>query len=463
MVAKKRRLHPKKPATPAAEGKFRTTPITETIKQVRQLPQSAIIYKCAASSFWQFRVYLQGAQRKRSTGTEDQREAERKAKLIYAEMLQNIHDNPRKRQQLSSRSTLQLVANALWAKQELMVQQGELNPQKNRNDKYVYEKHIKPFFKDYDIKRINHHALEQFKQVVAAKGLAPATQKGYMDLVIKLLRQAENMDYISGVPNAPKIRQQDNARGYFNTGEYSRLWQAAKRLEGKHYEHVNKAGQVYRRTKITKECFELIMFMRNTYIRPTDIKLLRHSDIHIIKRQHHASKIEVELLELRHEKTKGHRQHMVSNEHAVGHYRQMLEERSKREGFARDEHLFSPTMANRDYALKQLTRQFNAVLEASGLKIDGEGNNRTLYSLRHTAITTALRDGLSYDIVASNARTSTDMLHRFYGHLTSALEMGTEMVDTVAAKKQRFADRKSKNKPKDAGLIENLENDETSH
>ncbi len=77
MAARPRRLHPKKKAEPAAEGKFRTTPITETIKQVRSLPKSAIIYKCAASSYWQFRVYLEGAQRKRSTGTEDEREAQR--------------------------------------------------------------------------------------------------------------------------------------------------------------------------------------------------------------------------------------------------------------------------------------------------------------------------------------------------------------------------------------------------
>ena len=439
MAAKRRRLISKKIAKPAAEGKFRTTPITDTIKQVRSLPQSAIIYKCAASSYWQFRVYLEGAQRKRSTGTEDQQEAERKAKLIYAGMLQISLKNPRKALQPSSRSTLQVVANALWAKQQVMEQQGELNPQKNRNDKYVYERHIKPFFKGYEINRINHHALELFKQHVAAKGLAPATQKGYMDLVVKLLRQAENMDYLSGVPNAPKIRQQDNARGYFSSTEYTRLWQTANRLEGKKHEHVGAAGTVYRKTLITSECYELIMFMRNTYVRPTDIKVLRHTDSHIAKRRHEGSGNEVELLELRHEKTKGHSQHMVSNEHAVGHYRRMLELRGKREGFKPDEYLFSPTVENRDYALKQLTRQFNAVLEASGLKTDADGNNRTLYSLRHTAITTALRDGLSYDIVASNARTSTDMLHRFYGHLTSALQMGTEMVDTVVAKEARYA------------------------
>jgi Phage integrase SAM-like domain len=442
LAARPRRLHPKKKAEPAAEGKFRTTPITETIKQVRSLPKSAIIYKCAASSYWQFRVYLEGAQRKRSTGTEDEREAVRKSKLIYAEMLQTTLKNPRKALQPSSRSTLQVVANALWAKQELMVKQGELNPQKNRNDKYVYERHIKPFFKDYDINRINHNALEQFKQHIATKGLAPATQKGYMDLVVKLLRQAENMDYLNGVPNAPKIKQTDNARGYFTPVEYTRLWQTAKSLEGKQYEHVSEAGKTYRRTMITKECFELILFMRNTYIRPTDIKLLRHTDIHIIRRRHEATNTEVELLELRHEKTKGHSQHMVSNEHATKHYNSMLEIRSKREGFKKDEHLFSPDITNRDYALKQLTRQFNAVLEASGLKTDAYGNNRTLYSLRHTAITTALRDGLSYDIVASNARTSTDMLHRFYGHLTSALQMGDKMVDTVA-KKQAYYDAKA--------------------
>ena len=447
MVKKLRRLHPKKTARePASEGKFRTTPITETIKHLKApLPASAIIYKCAASSYWQFRVYLEGAQRKRSTGTEDEREAVRKAKQLFFEMGSSTFKNPRKALQPSSRSTLQMVANALWSKQELMVAQGELNPQKNRNDKYVFERHIKPFFKDYDIKRINHHALELFKQEIAIKGLAPATQKGYMDLVVKLLRQAENMDIIAGVPNAPKIRQADNARGYFTPAEYTRLWQKAKSLEGKQYDHVSEKGKTYRRTKITKECYELILFMRNTYVRPTDIKLLRHTDIHVIKRKHEATNTEVELLELRHEKTKGHKQHMVSNEHATKHYNSMLEIRSKREGFSRDEHLFSPEITNRDYALKQLTRQFNAVLEACELKTDAGGNNRTLYSLRHTAITTALRDGLSYDIVASNARTSTDMLHRFYGHLTSALQFGDKMIDTVA-KKQAYYDAKAAEK-----------------
>ena len=75
----------------SVSAKFRTTPISSTIVRVKQLPTSAILYKCQASKFWQFRVFLEGAQRKRSTKTEDFVEAQRLAKLIYAEMLQTIH------------------------------------------------------------------------------------------------------------------------------------------------------------------------------------------------------------------------------------------------------------------------------------------------------------------------------------------------------------------------------------
>jgi hypothetical protein len=46
--------------------KFRTTPIRSTIKRVRGLPQSAILYKCPASAYWQFRVFLE--RKPRSTG-----------------------------------------------------------------------------------------------------------------------------------------------------------------------------------------------------------------------------------------------------------------------------------------------------------------------------------------------------------------------------------------------------------
>ena len=427
--------------TTAAE-KCRTTPITDTIKHVKQLHHSAIIYMCEASKYWQFRVFYDGNQRKRTTKKTDENEAKREAKLIYAKMLQDSHSNPRKQTKPTSRSTLQVVADALWAKQEAMIAQGELHKEKNKKDQYIYERHIKPFFKDYEIKRINNHALELFKQHLAKSKLAISTQKGYLELTRKLLRQAANMEFIDIAPNMPQMRTDDSSRGYFDENEYTRLWQTAKSMKDKVYEYKNAAGKVYRRTKVTWECYELILFMRNTYVRPTDIKVLRHTDVYLIKRLHEASGREVELLELRHRPTKGHSAHIVSNEHAIKHYRAMLNKRIKRgkdDPFDKNEYLFCHKLEHREYALKGLARQFEVVLRQSGLKKDREGKNRTLYSLRHTGITRAIRDGLSYDVVAANARTSTDMIRRFYGHISSAVEMGTQMVDVVAKKEDHYA------------------------
>lgn len=43
-----------------------TTPSKPTTKQARGLHKSAILDKCAASSFWQYRVFPEGKPRKRS-------------------------------------------------------------------------------------------------------------------------------------------------------------------------------------------------------------------------------------------------------------------------------------------------------------------------------------------------------------------------------------------------------------
>ena len=64
--------------------------------------------------------------------------------------------------------------------------------------------------------------------------------------------------------------------------------------------------------------------------------------------------------------------------------------------------------------------------------------------LCHTAIVTGIHAGISIETLAMNARTSTDMIDRFYGsHVLSALDKGTEIVDSVHAKQERYAARKA--------------------
>ena len=155
--------------------KFRTTPIKSTMRKIKGLPKSAILYKCPASPYWQFRVYLEGKRRKRTTGEENLEKAERAGKLAYADMLKSINEGEKKAEPTSRRS-LEQVANSLWAKNEVRIKQQELHKDKNSKDKYVYERHIKPYFSGYDLKDIDADVMEGFKGYLADKELKKATQ-----------------------------------------------------------------------------------------------------------------------------------------------------------------------------------------------------------------------------------------------------------------------------------------------
>jgi integrase len=97
------------------------------------------------------------------------------------------------------------------------------------------------------------------------------------------------------------------------------------------------------------------------------------------------------------------------------------------EGFGKaDDYLFCPHQLNRDYALRDLTRQFDQVLKAANLKEGPNGDARTLYSLRHTCIMFRLINGEGLDLLtlARSARTSVEMIDRFYAkHLTAEMNI----------------------------------------
>lgn len=124
--------------------------------------------------------------------------------------------------------------------------------------------------------------------------------------------------------------------------------------------------------------------------------------------------------ELLHPATKRHSRMITNTEYASEHYNKILEA-PKENGFADpDDYVFLPKHANRNYALKELTRQFDVVMREAGLKTDVNGKKRTLYSLQHTAIVVGIHSGISEQTLAINARTSVDMIDRFYGsHIKS--------------------------------------------
>jgi integrase len=118
---------------------------------------------------------------------------------------------------------------------------------------------------------------------------------------------------------------------------------------------------------------------------------------------------------------------MVSMPQAVEVYERLLARRQAIGPIQPSDHVFFPVWPDREYALVQMRRQFDLVLKRAGLKTSSRGESRTLYCLRHTAIMERLLNGDRIDVLslARNARTSVEMIERFYArHLHGEMVVG---------------------------------------
>jgi hypothetical protein len=133
---------------------------------------------------------------------------------------------------------------------------------------------------------------------------------------------------------------------------------------------------------------------------------------------------------------------------AIEVYNEIVErQRTEKFGKAED-FVFQPQhKENRDYAIQQLHRQFEYVLQLTNLKTNGAGEKRTLYSLRHTAIMFRLIDSQGLDLLtlARNARTSVEMIDRFYAkHLLAEMNIEKLQSHRSPTKTERNEEIKSR-------------------
>jgi integrase len=166
----------------------------------------------------------------------------------------------------------------------------------------------------------------------------------------------------------------------------------------------------------------VIGFMVNTFVRPGDIKKMKHKHIEEVRGKH-------VYLRMNLPETKRHDKPVVSMRAAVRIYAQ-IKQRNERAGFGSPEdYLFLPQLSNREHALAVMNQLFHWVMAECGLSTGPLGQKRTLYSLRHTAITFRLLYGQGIDMLtlARNARTSVNMIERFYASALSG-EMNVGML-----------------------------------
>lgn len=368
---------------------------------------------------------------KRSTKAEDKRKAIAAAIEFYEEL------RARKKQNLPlvESPMLDRVVKDLLRTDQLRVDRGEANPRLVTDAEYLLEKDILVFFKGTDVRDVNYQKLVAYTERLKERNVGSNTIKWHFVVLKKILTHASKMGLLTQLPIFPTIKTKDAPREFFTKEQYELLKQTVVQA-------VND-GVVIRGHSITDELRLLVTFGINTFIRPSDFKAL------LVKECTIATRGKVSYLRISPKSTKTSRnQPYVSMPAAVGIFRE-LQKLNKAKGFSKDDDfLFFPYIPNRALALQTMQRQFDWVLRTAELKESNSGINKTLYSLRHTALHMRLIDSENLDLLtlASSANTSVEMLNRFYLRGAS-VEQNIEKLHSMKGAGKKAAEHVSKEKP----------------
>ena len=187
--------------------------------------------------------------------------------------------------------------------------------------------------------------------------------------------------------------------------------------------HRSTRGGIYTDTEgLPWEFSWLIGFMVNSFVRPVDIKLIQHCHVQIVRGEQC-------YLRLMLPETKRHKTQVITLPAAL-HIYERIRDYFSAKGLAKpSDYLFLPDISDRAAAMWLMERYFGRLLDATGLRLGTQGQRRTMYSLRHSAITFRLLYGRGIDLLtlARNARTSLEMVDKFYASELSA-EMNVAML-----------------------------------
>jgi len=374
-----------------------------------RIRRGVAIYKTYASPYYYARILEVKTRRYKVRSTKETTRLQ--ARVVAEELALELNraDAPATREY-----SFKYYAQRLIVKGQGLIERRERNKNYIRtiklfldNDDWGLVRH----FGSRDVRELTTRDWQLFMEGLSSKraDLSASTRNMLMATFRNVLKVARDDGLIDVVPGTPRTRQKDNPRPFFRFAplvpderdEYQRLLEGARALA--------KQGAKVRGLPITGELYDLLIFTVHSFVRPTTTELyaLKHNDITIESHPHRL------LVTIRNGKT-GFR---VANTMpgAVSVFNRIKERYPAAGG---DDYLFLPDYENRETAARIFQRQFNLLLEETGLKHDAVTNaERSVYSLRHTAI--CMRLVLSHGKVniftlAKNAGTSVEQIERFY-------------------------------------------------
>ena len=373
------------------------------MQTVRGYPSSLVIYKTAASRFYWVRCFFNGKYKVKTTKSEYIKSAKEFAAQFYKDTL------------LSSVTTKTSDRNKQFAVVgNLFFQSTKKNSTAStyKADYNRYTQHILKEFNQQEVDTITNAQISQFVEKLHATGIKPATIKHHIIVLRKILKFAIANDLMTNLPVFPRITgklQTSLKRDYLTLPEYDLVCKCADELAQK--------KTTVQGITITIEMKYLIQFMVNSFIRPSDLRVLKHKHIN------HLKDGETEWLELTHPATKTNANAVQAMPVSVHIYRNLMDYRKETKlKTTPNDFVFLPEFSEkqRNKVMQIVAKLFKRIVAETGIE-EKTDKKLTLYSLRHTAIMLRLTIGQVDTLnLARNARTSQAMIDKFYAaHLTT--------------------------------------------
>ncbi|CAM8455750.1 XerD Site-specific recombinase XerD [Candidatus Methylopumilus universalis] len=386
------------------EKYHRSTPLPDSFVTIRSYPTTLKLYKTGSSKVYWLRFFYKNKLFRKSSQTENLTIAKDRLINFYNQILENKEVGQVTEK---SRYSFTHIATDFFHYQQNLIGRKERNERINSNEKSLINVHIVPYFKQKSIKTITRFDLEDLFSHLSVKSKLKTTSiKKVQNLIKKLFKYAYENNVIDKLPYFPTVSTVDTPRPTFTLAQYKTLIKTSDSL-------INNK-KVIRGHIFREDMKYLIQFMMNTFVRPTDLKYLKHRNIVIEKIFDDAQKRDCLAIYYEHGKTKT-RRITYSLESAVLIYQKLITfYKENKEDVKSDDYVFFPKIKNRDFALRTMQRLFNELLITSKLKKSNLNENHSLYSLRHTSISLRIYDGVDINTIARNANTSADMINRFY-------------------------------------------------
>jgi integrase len=327
-----------------------------------------------------------------------------------------------------------VLAEQLMDQESQRVKRGELSAASVGILKNRLDAHVLPYFKYIPPSQVTPMMMDAFVKRLTDNQLSSTTVSQYLVVVRKLLKLAIRHGFLREVPELPSVKVANRPRSMLSLKEYAAVVRTAHRLSKwgvKAPEIKSTAGHrerfwvQTRHLNLPPDMAWAIRFMVNSFVRPGDIRQLKHKHVQVVR----GASV---YLRMNLPQTKRHDAPMVTLRPAVRVYEAALE-KARQDGYGQpDDYVFLPAEKDRNYALAVLGFWFKWVMREAGVATaDALGRDRTLYCLRHTSIMFRLLYGQGIDMLtlARNARTSVQMIERFYASALDG-EMNVAMLQS---------------------------------